>query len=390
MRRDDILRKHNYNIIQNKNGRWYTRFNLNGKVVQRNRSTRKELEDLIVQFYQDGFDEEEIQDDTFSFAHAHDKWLVTQEDYGVSPNTIYKYEADWRRFFADTSFGKMDVREITSRDIEIFVIDRIRTLNLKQKAGNALIGYIEGVFYNLVIDRVIKRDDNPCEYVDKKKFRRYYNTAQKTPQQRVISPTEVSRLVTKVNDDISNNPRYLSPYGVKLALLTGMRSGEIAGLRWKNVFDDRIYICESEKFNSKTREYYQSDTKTGKTRNIPITNSIREFLDTMKQLHETYGCYEDFVISTATEKLRTRRLSDYMIKKSKSLGFEISKNIHTIRRTFNSYLRADGASALSAGGIIGNSIQVNNSNYTYDVDDMNTKYDLMLGAEQRILAGTAL
>ena len=92
------------------------------------------------------------------------------------------------------------------------------------------------------------------------------------------------------------------------------------------------------------------------------------------------------MISTGEGKLHTRNLSDYMIKACKKLEFGCVKNIHAIRRTFNSYLRQSGTSATIAGSIIGNSSVVNTNHYTYDVCDLGIKKKLVEDAEQCIIA----
>lgn len=385
-----IISEHPYSITYNNNkGRWYTRFNENGKVIQRNRKTREELEDLIVAFYTNG-GFEETQNNIYTFSQAHDKWLDMQNEYGKSSNTIYKYEADWRRFFDGTNFSKKDLTSITPQDIEVFVISKIKELNLKRQAGIALYGYIDGVFYTAVMDRIISANDNPCLYVDKKKFHRHYNTDEKTTSQRTMGKDDISALIEKLENDSNDPHRLLKVFGVKLSLLTGMRSGEICGLKWEHVFEDHIHICESEKYNSQTKEYFQSKTKNKKVRDIPITDGLKTLINAIKDYQKVNGIFEDFVISMKGEKLRTRKLSDYMVKTSKKLGFECSKNIHTIRRTFNSYLRDGGVSASTAGSIIGNTAQVNTANYTYDVLDMNQKRDFILNAETRILGENKL
>ena len=385
-KRKKILESHPYKIVyNNKKGRWYTRFKSDNGVIQRNRASKDELEDLIVMFYENG--ESFVQKDSiYTFSQAHDRWLEVQKEYGKSPNTIYKYESDWRRFFMDTHFNNMNILTMTPHDIEAFMINTITTMSLKKQAGVDLFVYINGVFYSAVMDRRIPKDENPCDLVDKKRFDRFYNKEKKSHAQRVLSFSEIEKLINRLNYDVSERPTSLSPYGVRLSLLTGMRSGEICGLRWSNVTDTSIIICESEKYNQLTREYYISGTKTEKDRTMPITEGLQLFLNDMKKLQEQYGITDDFVISTSIGKLHTRNLSDYMVKASKKLGFDISKNIHSIRRTFNSYLREGGTSALLAGSIIGNTAEVNENYYTYDICDMDTKYRLVTDVENKLLA----
>ena len=382
-KRKAILSEHPYKIVYNeKKGRWYTRFKGENGTIQRNRPTKEELEDLVVEFYNNGGSfEKKIE--KYIFAQAHDRWLEVQEEYGKDPNTLYRYRSDWTRFFSGTKFSKMNILTMTAHDIESFMIETIKAKNLKRQTGVDLFGYINGVFYSAVKDRKIPKDDNPCDLVDKKRFKKYYNNEKKTQAQRVLSNSEIEKLIERLNKDVTERPTSLSPYGVRLSLLTGMRSGEICGLRWSHISDDSFTICESEKYNQLTKEYYMSDTKTEKDRTFPITDGLREFLDDMKKLQEEYGMTEDFVISTANGKLHTRNLSDYMIKASKKLGFEISKNIHAIRRTFNSYMRLGGTSSTLAGSIIGNTSDVNEHHYTYDICDIETKHKLVSDVENK-------
>lgn len=396
-KRQKILEKHPYKITYNeKRKRWYTRFDYGDKKdVQRNRKTKKEIEDLIVEFYESGevlegrkSKDDEPEEPKFTFSKAYDRWYDIQvNEYCKNDNTIYKYEHDWKRFFQGTEFVQKEFLKINSKDIETFIIERIVTLNLKQRAVSTLYGIISGVYYTAVMDRLIDRNDNPCDYVDRKKFYRYYNRKYKTQDQRIYSKEELRKLIKRLDDDVEEKPKRLFPYGVRLSLLTGMRRGEICGLRWKNVLKDRIVICESEKYNQLRGEYYQSDTKTGKIRSIPITPEIQEFLNDMRNLQAKYGSTEDFVISTAAEKLRTNNLSNYLVRTSHQLGFDSVKNIHAIRRTFNSHMRQSGTTATIAGSIIGNSAEVNDTHYTYDICDIDTKKKLVADTEKRMLSG---
>lgn len=382
-KKSQILKKHPYAITFNeKNERWYTRFNSGDKIIQRNRKTRQELEECIIEFYTNGLPSQE---DIYTFSDAHDRWMEAQKEYGKSNNSIRRYESDWRRFFANTDFAAKDIKVITPKDIEVFMIDNIRKFNLKRRGSDGLYSCINGVFYNAVMDKIIPKDENPCIFVDKKKFVRFYNTEDKTLEERTLSREELDVLIERVDADINNNETYIYPYGVKLSLLTGMRVGEIAGLRWSHVRNNSIVICESEKYDVVEKRYLQDRTKNSKIRSIPITDHLRQFLDMMKSLQNKYGMVEDFVLSFNNQKLRCKNLTAYMNHKSEQIKFENHKSIYHIRRTFNSYLRIDGASATEAGGILGNTPKVNDMHYTYDIQDMERKMSYVSNAEQKMV-----
>ena len=382
-KRKKIIDQHPYQPTYNeKKRRWYTRFDLDGKIVQRSRKTLQEIEDLIISFYEDGYIEEP---QVYTFTLAHDRWLKLQEEYGKTNNSLRRYETDWNRFFADSDFRKMDINEISTRDIEIFMISAIKKFDLKRRGADCLYSCINGVFYEAVMDRKIKPENNPCIYVDKKKFVKFYNTDEKTAEERTVSQEEIAKLIDKVSEDINRKPSYIYPYGVQLALLTGMRVGEIAGLRWRHIRDGIIKVCESEKYDVVKREYHQSVTKTGKIRYVPITNQIQEFLDKMEQLQKEYGIVDDFVLSFGNGKLRCKNLTAYMNHKCEQLKFDSHKSIHAIRRTFNSYLRYNGASAMEAGDLIGNTPRVNDNHYTYDIQNADVKRKYMEDAGARMV-----
>ncbi len=59
-------------------------------------------------------------------------------------------------------------------------------------------------------------------------------------------------------------------YAIELAIYTGMRIGELTGLKWEDIVEDKyILIRRSEKYDRTEKRYYIADTKTYKTTNIP-------------------------------------------------------------------------------------------------------------------------
>ncbi len=112
-KRRKTLDSHPYSLIYNeKKGRWYTRFKGDNGTIQRNRPTKEALEDLIVEFYNNGGSFEK-KTDKYTFAEAHDRWQAVQEEYGKDPNTLYRYHSDWNRFFSGTKFSRMNILTMT-------------------------------------------------------------------------------------------------------------------------------------------------------------------------------------------------------------------------------------------------------------------------------------
>ena len=87
---------------QGKDTRWKTRLP-NGKIVAK--AKKEDLEKVIIQYYSD----------PPTFDDLYHQWRKFQ-DQMVSDNTIYKYDTDYKRYYQDTKFAKMDITKITEED----------------------------------------------------------------------------------------------------------------------------------------------------------------------------------------------------------------------------------------------------------------------------------
>lgn len=172
---------------------------------------------------------------------------------------------------------------------------------------------------------------------------------------------------------------YMPSYAVELAVYTGMRAGELAGLKWENVFmDDKvIVISKSEKYNGVSKEYYLSSTKTYKSREFPISDEIMSLFLKIRKVQEEYGCYKGFVFSTSDGQIHCRTISDCMRNKCIQIGMKHTKGMNTVRRTVNSKMRCAGVSATVAASLLGHTEEVNRQNYTYDITHMDYKREVV-------------
>lgn len=382
-RRKLLLTKHPYAIWKGKDGKWYTYLSdeKKGRILKK-RTSEKAIEDLIVEHYSQQFKieakrEKEKEKNENRFDSNFEAWKNKQIAYGVSGNTIYKYEYDYKRFFSGTEFEKMDIRDITEENITIFIIARIKELDLKEKAGKALWGYISGVFRSARINKRIT--DDPCQYVDTKSFFKFYNKEVKPSSSRVLSDSEVAMIMGRIVLDHEEKPWYMPSYAVEMSVYTGMRAGELAGLKWENISLDKrvIVISKSEKYDSINKEYYLSSTKTYKSRHFPISNEIMQLLQKIKKVQEEYGIYKGFVFSTADGHVHCKVISDCMRNKCIQIGMKQTKGIHAVRRTVNSRMRCAGVSATVAAALLGHTEDVNNANYTYDTTGMDYKMEIV-------------
>ena len=182
---------------------------------------------------------------------------------------------------------------------------------------------------------------------------------------------------------------YIVQYAVELSMYTGMRVGELSGLKWEDIdlVKKTLTICRSEKYNRKTKEYYISTTKNDKVRVIPLTSEMEDVLARVKKAEMTNGFLGEFVFCNEYGRVHARTISDCVRNKTMSKEFEHTKSIHAIRRTLNSNLRCNGVSVTVAASILGHTEKVNEENYTYDVSNMDYKTSIISELNRKIAQG---
>lgn len=367
--RKKMLEKHKWAISQGKDGYWRTYLpdeEKGRKMVKK--KTEKEVEYEIIAFYK------EKEENTFR--NIFSAWKERQKKYGVCGNTLQKYNSDYIRFFEGSKFENYILKNVSEEEITEFMVSSVRRLNLKEKAGNSLWGYVCGVFKYARQHKIIS--ENPCDYVQKRTFSKYYNRTKKSVKERTLDNNEIKSLLDKIKESHIKKPNYIQSYAVELAIYTGMRVGELAALRWIDIKseDGIIYIHQSEKFDRERKEFYISTTKNGEEREFPISEEIRDVLYELKKTEMKSGFLGEYVFQNETGRIHARSISHCMRYKCKQAGID-EKGIHSLRRTLNSKMRCNGVSSVVAASLLGHTEAVNENNYTYDISEMKYKREII-------------
>lgn len=384
MKREELLKKHQYKVWQGKDGKWYTYLpdEKKGRVLKK-KSTKNKMEDLIILYYKQEREKEDKE--TCMFRERYSIWVKRQKDCGVTDNTVTKYESDYKRFFEESGIENRRVCDITDDDITVFLIERIKEKSLNYRAAKSMFSMLNGIFEKSVKDKIITR--NPCKYVDLPVMKKFCKEKKaKSAAERIVSDEQMKKFYEQFECDHKVKPQYIPTYAVELATLTGMRSGELSGLMWENIDFKKKYIvvCQSEKYNRKSREYYIDTTKNGKERIIPMTEEMGVLLKKIKKVETMYGYLSQYVFSNENGRVHARTISDCARNKGIQIGIE-GKSIHAMRRTFNSKLRSEGVSAVVASSILGHTEKVNDNNYTYDASDMDYKREVVSNVNREIV-----
>ena len=357
--RKRLLEQHPYAITKGADGYYRTYLpKTNGGRTQLKKKNETDLIDAVIKYWKN--------EQNNSFKSRFEIWVERQRNCGRSDNTIYKYEADYKRCIEGDEFETLDVRYISEEDISLFIRRLLMRKEIPYKALKALFGYIDGVFRKSEIDKVIK--ENPCKYVDLPIFKQYcVEPRKKTSEERTVSNKEKKMLLDKLEKNDSP-----VKYAIEFSMFTGMRVGELAALKWADIDykHNVINVVNSEKMSRKTKEYVISCTKNGKERKIPLTEDMIAVLKEVKAYSVRNGYISEFVFCDQNGNIHAPRISETMRNYTMTKEFEHTKSIHAIRRTLNSNMKCMGVPTVVASSILGHTEKVNEENYTYDISDM--------------------
>ena len=367
--RQKLLSMHTHDVWLASDGYWKTKIKeSDGTKRLIKKKQKSDLEDVIIEHYK------RLSLKNNSFKERFGIWINRQRDCARSGNTILKYESDYRRFFKGYPIEDININDINEEVLSRHILQVLDEKQIRWRAFKDIMGNVNGVFEKAVRDRVIS--ENPCKYLDLPIYKRYcYLPPVKTTKERTLSNNDIHTLKNKLQHPKSHNINTMSCFAIEMALNTGMRVGELAGLMWEDIIPEEgiIVIRHSEKYDRETKTSLISTTKTGRERIFPLTDDISELLERIKAYEIDHGWISEFVFTEADGRLTKAKISHTMQNVTMSDDFTGIKSIHAIRRTFNSKLKCSGVSTTTASSLLGHSERINEQNYTYDVTELAEK-----------------
>lgn len=398
-KRKEILDNHKFSITRivekNRKGgevvRWRTCLpnpdGSQGKQVKK--SSLKDLEDAIVEFYKN----KEKEYPTFKEVYL--EWREYHWKMNNSTNgTKDKYVTDYFRFINNKSIESRPINKIDDSVIEQFFIGAITDNGLTYQTFGKLYSYFTGTFRYAFKHRIIA--SNPMEYLAKKDFRNACVAKKaKTSDTELVSDNELDLLLEQIYKDIEANPTNFAFYGVEFASKTGMRVGEIAALRWEDINFEKGYIniCRSDKYHKVRddkgrvirREWVIEGTKTKMSRLFPIDDAIKKSLVRIKEAQQKYDMESEWVFPHREYGwTHSLMIASCCKNKGKQLGFRHPISIHSLRKTLNTDLRDNGVPTNICASLLGHSERVNSEYYYYDKSTMTQKHQVIEEAHKRL------
>jgi integrase len=255
------------------------------------------------------------------------EWILSRKAIGLSNSSIRNYESQLRVHLIP-ALGKKDLKAISKKDLE--AIQARLTESHNPKGTNLIMGVLRSIFKDAQKDNYILR--NPIEGLKK-----------------IPESSGVEDFWTKSEIDQFLKASYQDKLYdfILIALNTGMRKGEIAGLKW-----DRVDFALDQITVSRTRDKFElkDTTKTKLKRIIPMNQIVRMTL--LKLFQSRIGSEFVFVNRDDSPISIHHTYRDFAIAQEKA-GIANQIRFHDLRHTFASQFMMNGGNIFDLQKILG-------------------------------------
>jgi integrase len=260
-----------------------------------------------------------------------EEWLQVclQRMKGSSqPSTVINYDKSLNKWITPLWQGR-DIHTIKREDVYRAVFEVVDP-RLKPNSRKCILKFVKRLFQMALEEGLVER--NPCLGI---------RISVPEVEQKVLTAAEANILLQEAK---KHQHEFYDVWA--MALMTGMRSGELYALKWTDLnFEARI-ISLSRQWTSKNG---YGPTKTRESRVVPISDSLLQFL---KELKLRSG-ESEFVLRHLGDWTRGEQAK--VIKGfCEAIGITPVK-FHDLRATFITNLLAQGESLARVMSIVGHS-----------------------------------
>lgn len=332
-KREELLNKHPYSINQGSDGRWITYLpdqDKGRKMIRK--KTREELEKIVVDFWKIATENPTVSDVFF-------EWIETKKSYkDICTGTCDRYKRDFNRFFDDdTRFSRKRIKEISSSDIKPFLRGAIAKYSLTAKAYGNLRTLIYGIFkyakekgyISWSISQTIGDMEIP---------RKAFHKVIKEDDEEVFTDEEMEKLLNY----LISNPTVVN-LGIIIMFCTGVRVGELVGMRWDDIIGNSIKIRRTEISYEKEsggkiyeiREYPKTEAGI---RTVYVPDAFKNVLDKLRSLT---GDQEYMLSYSDGRNMKTEKVRKQLYIVCDKIGIR-RRSPHKLRKTYISILLDNG------------------------------------------------
>lgn len=325
-KRDELLAKHPYQIWKGTDGNWHTYLPDDTKQrVPRKRKTEKAIKDVIVDYWKD-------KEENPTVGEVYKEWIDSKLERGeIQKATRDRYNRQYAECFG--KFGKRKIKSVTEVEIEDFLIESIKEHDMTQKAYSNLRTLVYGIF-----KRAKKRKFVTFSITqivgDAEISRKLFRKTVKEDDELVFTEDETAKMYDyfrTINMDIVD-------LGILLLFKTGLRPGELAGLKRCDIENNVVKIHRTEirykgdngKDVFEVRDFPKTDA--GVRDVIVPENSVWILNSILKK-----NPFGDFLFEINGKRIPTFTFSRRLLEICTALDIR-KKSLNKIRKTYGSIL----------------------------------------------------
>lgn len=321
-KREELLKKHPYEIWIGKDNRYYTYFpGKDNKRMLKSRNTRQKIEDCIVDFWK-----QEMENPTIYELYI--EWVdgkLKREEITIT--TKNRYDRQYKESMIE--FGKNRIKAIEEYDIEKFLLEAIHVHKMTAKGFSNLRTLILGIFKLAKKKKLVQYSiKNVIDDMDIS--RKLFRKVKHEDDELIFMDEEVE----KVLNYFKQHKLDLKDLGILLLFYTGMRPGELSALTWDDVNGNIIKIHSTEiRYENENKEYIYE------VRDFPKTEAgIRDVIVPQSQLWilkeiKTLNPSGKYVFEQHGQRIRTCLFDDRIRRICSKLKIK-EKSLNKIRKTY--------------------------------------------------------
>lgn len=170
----------------------------------------------------------------------------------------------------------------------------------------------------------------------------------------------------------TRNPHFTSKYMIITALVTGLRPGEIQGLRWQDINTNFNTITVTQSWNETNKDFQELKNESSH-RTIRVNNWLLDLLDELPKNDKLNRIFVNQYNTIPTSSAINKTLRDSLkVNEIGLAGF----HFHSCRHTHVAYLLSEGNDLYAISKRLGHSdITITAKVYAYLIDEYKAKTD---------------
>lgn len=365
-RKEQIVKKyHPYTITASKDGSYRTWIKDDSRPERRKqivRTKRENLIDYLAEYYSQAYSLDEFS--KITMRSLYDEW-IEYKSLHVERTTIERVHRDWKRYYSASTIVDMPIKQLTKLTIDEWIHGVIKAMELNHHQYANLSSILRQELDYAVDKGII--ENNPFHAVRVDKRRVLKRESKKPDQTQVFTDSELEKLFEVAWDDFYNKKHpihQLVPLAVMFMFHTGLRIGEVCGIRYEDIDGQSLTIRRMVRPDGEVVEHTKG---TYGERTIPLIDSALSLIESAKQRQsEADVNTKGYIFSMRDTPVLYSSVHKAFYLYCEKIGID-SKSSHKARKTFVSTLIDANVNINTVRQLVGHvDERTTLNNYCYD------------------------